>query len=153
VKKLRAFNGDAIRELPVDDFVVAAQPYLPAETDMAVFRALAPEVQTRVEVLQDVVGLVRFALADPVVEAGAFKTGAADVLDGAAEVFSTCEWRAGEIESALKGWGDAAGLKVQAPVRLAISGESKGLPLGTMLEVLGRERAVERIRAARAKLG
>jgi glutamyl-tRNA synthetase len=152
VKKLRAFNGDAIRELPVDDFVIAVQPFLPAETDLGVFRALAAEVQTRVEVLADAWPNVRFAYEEPKVVATAFKAGAADVLDGAVEVFFSCEWRADEIESALKGWGDAAGLKVQAPVRLAISGETKGLPLGVMLEVLGRERAVERVRAARALL-
>jgi glutamyl-tRNA synthetase len=113
---------------------------------------MAVEVQERVAVLTEVWPLVRFAFDDVTVEAGAFKAGASDVLDGAVTVFESCEWRADEIESALRGWGDAAGLKVQAPVRLAVSGESKGLPLGTMLEVLGRERAVERVRAARSLL-
>jgi glutamyl-tRNA synthetase len=152
VKKLRAFNGDLIRDLPLEEFVVAVTPWLPAEVDLAVFRALAPEVQTRVAVLSEVGPLVHFAFAEPTLVATAFKAGAAEVLDGAVSVFESCEWRAEEIESALRGWGDAAGLKVQAPVRLAISGETKGLPLGTMLEVLGRERAVERVRAARALL-
>jgi glutamyl-tRNA synthetase len=152
VKKLRAFNGDAIRALDVEDFVVAATPFLPTETDLGRFRSMAVEVQERVAVLTEVWPLVRFAFDDVTVEAGAFKAGAADVLDGAVTVFESCEWRADEIESALRGWGDAAGLKVQAPVRLAVSGESKGLPLGTMLEVLGRERAVERVRAARTLL-
>jgi glutamyl-tRNA synthetase len=154
VKKLRAFNGDLIRELPVEDFVVAVQPFLPAEIDLAVFRAIAPEVQTRVAVLSETWPLVRFAYEEPKPDGVGFKAGAAEVLDGAAEVFSSCEWTASEIESALKGWGDAhePPLKVQAPVRLAISGESKGLPLGTMLEVLGREKAIARVRAARAQL-
>lgn len=154
VKKLRAFNGDAIRELPVDDFVREALLFLPNEVDLAVLRALAPELQTRVAVLTEAWPNVRFAFEDPKLAAASFKAGAADVLDGAIEVLSTCEWRAGEIETALKGWGDSFDppMKVQAPVRLAISGETKGLPLGTMLEVLGRERALERIRAARSLL-
>ena len=152
VKKLTAFNGDSIRALPPEDFVVAVTPYLPAETDMTVFRALAPEVQTRVAMLDEAWSLVRFAFEDPTPKAESFKAGAADVLDGAVGVFESCEWKADDIDAALRGWGDAAGLKVQAPVRMAISGESKGLPLGVMVEVLGRERAVARLRAARAIL-
>ena len=153
VKKLRSFNGDAIRALPIEDFVRAALPFLPAELDLAVLRAMAPELQERAAVLTEVWPQARFAYEEPSLDGSAFKPGAAEVLDGAAEVFGSCEWTATEIEAAIKGWGDAAGLKVQAPIRLAISGESKGLPLGTMLEVLGRERAIERVRAARATLG
>ena len=152
VQKLKAFNGDLIRALDLDDFVAQVLPFLPAETDVAVVRALAPELQTRVAVLSEAWPLVEFAFVEPTVDAAAFKAGAAAVLDGAVGVFESCEWRAEEIESALRGWGDAAGLKVQAPVRLAISGVSKGLPLGVMIEVLGRERAVARLRAARALL-
>jgi glutamyl-tRNA synthetase len=154
VKKLRAFNGDAIRELPVDEFVVAVTPFLPAETDLGVVRALAPELQTRVAVLSEAWPNVRFAFEVPKLETTTFKGGAAEVLDGAAGVFESCEWRAEEIEAALKGWGDShePPLKVQAPVRLAISGQTKGLPLGVMLEVLGREQAIERVRAARTLL-
>jgi len=150
VKKLRAFNGDAIRELPLEDFVVRVTEWLPAEIDMAVFRALAPEVQTRVAVLSEAWPLVRFAF-DPTVTAD-FSDADREVLRGALEVFATVEWRAEEIEAALRGWGDAQEppLKVQKPVRVAISGETKGLPLGAMLEVLGREGAIERVRAALA---
>jgi glutamyl-tRNA synthetase len=153
-KKLRAFNGDAIRELPVDDFVIAVTPFLPAEIDMAVVRALAPELQTRIAVFSEAWPNLRFAFESPKVVATAFKAGAAEVLDGAAGVLGSCPWEAEEIEAALKGWGDAQEpvAKVQAPVRLAISGETKGLPLGVMLEVLGRETAIERVRAARALL-
>ena len=152
VQKLKAFNGDSIRALDVDAFVAQVLPFLPSETDVAVVRQLAPELQTRVAVLSEAWPLIRFAFEEPSPEGTAFKAGAADVLDGAVGVFETCEWRAEEIESALRGWGDAAGLKVQAPVRLAISGETKGLPLGVMVEVLGRDRAVARLRAARALL-
>jgi glutamyl-tRNA synthetase len=152
VQKLKAFNGDLIRSLDIDDFVAQVLPFLPAETDVAIVQALAPELQTRVAVLSEAWPLVEFAFVEPTVDAAAFKAGAAEVLDGAVGVFESCEWRAEEIESALRGWGDAAGLKVQAPVRLAISGVSKGLPLGVMIEVLGRERAVARLRAARALL-
>jgi len=152
VKKLRAFNGDSLRALSEEEFVAAALPFLPAETDVAVVTAMAAEVRDRVFVLSETWSFVRFAFEEPTVDASMFKQGAADVLDGAPAVLETVTWSADEIESALKGWGDAQGLKVQAPVRLAISGETKGLPLGKMLEVLGRERALDRLRAARARL-
>jgi glutamyl-tRNA synthetase len=152
VKKLRAFNGDAIRAMSEEEFVAAALPFLPPETDVAVVTAMAAEVRDRVFVLSETWSFVRFAFEEPTVDASMFKQGAADVLDGAPAVLETVTWSADEIESALKGWGDAQGLKVQAPVRLAISGETKGLPLGKMLEVLGRERALDRLRAARARL-
>jgi len=38
--------------------------------------------------------------------------------------------------------------KAQAPVRVAVTGRSVGLPLFESLEALGRERTLERLRAA-----
>ena len=57
-KKLRAFNGEYIRALPVDEFIEACQPWLTgAERALAgrtrydpdVFAAVAPLAQTRVD--------------------------------------------------------------------------------------------------------
>jgi glutamyl-tRNA synthetase len=42
--------------------------------------------------------------------------------------------------------------KAQAPVRVAITGRTVGLPLFESIEVLGRERSLERLRTALAKL-
>jgi glutamyl-tRNA synthetase len=41
---------------------------------------------------------------------------------------------------------------VQAPVRVAVTGRSVGPPLFESLEVLGPERTLARLRAAREKL-
>jgi glutamyl-tRNA synthetase len=59
VKKLRAFNGEYIRAMSVDEFAVACRPWLlgdavpwPAEAyDGRIFAAMAELVQTRVGVL------------------------------------------------------------------------------------------------------
>jgi glutamyl-tRNA synthetase len=150
MKKLRAFNGDAIRELSDVDFVTVVQPFLPPERDMAVFRRVARDVQERVAVLSEAWPLVRFLYEEPTIERTAFKAGADEVLAGAIGVFETVEWTASEIEAAIMGWGDAQGMKVQAPIRLAVTGDTKGLPLWNALEVLGRERTLARLRAARA---
>ena len=54
-----------------------------------------------------------------------------------------------------RGVGEARGLKLgkaQAPVRVAVTGRSVGLPLFESLEVLGRERTLARLAAARDRL-
>jgi glutamyl/glutaminyl-tRNA synthetase len=42
--------------------------------------------------------------------------------------------------------------KAQAPIRVAVTGRTVGLPLFESVEVLGRERTLARINAAAAKL-
>ena len=42
--------------------------------------------------------------------------------------------------------------KAQFPIRVAVTGRDVGPPLFESLEVLGRERALERLRVARARL-
>ena len=60
-----------------------------------------------------------------------------------------------DLGEALEEVGAARGLKLgkaQAPVRVAVTGRSVGLPLFESLEVLGRERTVARLRAARERI-
>jgi glutamyl-tRNA synthetase len=160
VAKLRAFNGDAIRALPLDEFIEAATPFLPQPVDAAVFRRLAPLVQERVAVLGEVWPMVDFVFLDdvPVDEASwakAMKDGAAEVLDAAAAAFAACEWSADVLKDELLRAGEALGLKLskaQAPVRVAVTGRTVGPPLFESMEVLGRERTLARLAVARARL-
>ena len=64
VKKLTAFNGDYIRALPVDDFVAACEPWIPADYDREVFARIAPELQSRAQTLAEVPAQVDFLFAD-----------------------------------------------------------------------------------------
>ncbi|MFG2167698.1 glutamate--tRNA ligase [Micromonospora chersina] len=172
-KKLRAFNGDYIRALPVEEFIAACQPWLtgtdtiapppwqPAEYDAAAFAAVAPLAQTRIAVLSEIVPNVDFLfLADPLIDEGAWakamKEGAADLLDAAIAAFEALEsWDAESLKSTLEAVGAERGLKLgkaQAPVRVAVTGRTVGLPLFESLEVLGRDRTLTRLRAARVRL-
>ncbi|MEU0150350.1 glutamate--tRNA ligase [Micromonospora fulviviridis] len=172
-KKLRAFNGDYIRALPVEEFIAACQPWLtgtgtiapppwqPAEFDPAAFAAVAPLAQTRIAVLSEIVPNVDFLfLADPLIDeaawAKAMKEGAADLLDAAIAAFEALEsWDTESLKSTLEAVGAERGLKLgkaQAPVRVAVTGRTVGLPLFESLEVLGRDRTLTRLRAARARL-
>jgi glutamyl-tRNA synthetase len=165
VAKLRSFNGDAIRELPVDEFVALARPFLDRapwadRLDERVFRQVAPLVQERVAVLSEVPAMVDFLFLDqPDVDPAAWDKvmgteTASAVLDAVEEAFATVEWKAAALKDAVTAAGDAVGLKLakaQAPVRVAVTGRTVGPPLFESLEVLGRDRALDRIRAARAR--
>jgi glutamyl-tRNA synthetase len=177
-KKLRAFNGEYIRALTVDEFIDACQPWLtggpvargaervaappwdPADFDPKAFAAVAPLAQTRVSVLSEIVPNVDFLfLREPDVDeaawAKAMKEGAADLLASAVAAFETAPWDAVALKTALEAVGAECGLKLgkaQAPIRVAVTGRSVGLPLFESLEVLGRERTLARLRAALAKL-
>jgi glutamyl-tRNA synthetase len=172
-KKLRAFNGEYIRALPAADFIAACQPWLtgtetipappwrPEDFDAAAFAAVAPLAQTRIGVLSEIVPNVDFLfLTEPARDeaawAKAMKEGAAELLDAAAAAFAGLPaWEADALKAALEGVGAERGLKLgkaQAPVRVAVTGRTVGLPLFESLEVLGRERTLARLRAARVRL-
>ncbi|MEW2377508.1 glutamate--tRNA ligase [Micromonospora sp. NPDC047812] len=172
-KKLRAFNGEYIRALGVEEFVEACRPWLtgtgtiapppwqPEEFDADAFAAVAPLAQTRIALLSEIVPNVDFLfLASPLIDeaawAKAMKEGSAELLDAATAAFEALEsWDAETLKSTLEAVGAERGLKLgkaQAPVRVAVTGRTVGLPLFESLEVLGRERVLSRLRAARVRL-
>jgi glutamyl-tRNA synthetase len=173
VKKLRAFNGDYIRALASDEFAAVCAPWLqgtdtipappwdPATFDTHVFAQVAPLAQTRIAVLSEIVDYVDFLFLDEPVRdeaswAKAMKGEAAEILDATVAAFEALDdWSAEPLKTTLEEVGLARELKLgktQAPVRVAVTGRSVGLPLFESIEVLGRERTLRRLRAARAAL-
>jgi len=166
--KLRAFNGEYVRALSDQEFVAACGPWLTGGTtpwkaedyDPAVFEALAPLARTRTALLSDVVPMVdHFFLPEPPSDeaswAKAMKGDAVGILDDTAEAYAGADWTVGDLKEALERVGTARGMKlgkVQAPVRVAVTGRRVGLPLFESLEVLGRERTLGRLRAAADRL-
>ena len=168
VKKLRAFNGEYIRALTPAEFTAACQPWLtspatpwPADRfDPAVFAELAPLAQTRVSVLPEVVAMVDFAfLRDPVYDeaswAKTMREPAAELLAEVAAAYENVPWQADALRERLEAVGTTYGLslgKAQAPVRVAVTGRTVGLPLFESLVVLGRTETLRRIEAARERV-
>ena len=167
VKKLLAFNGEYIRKMPLDDFVAACTPLLTAEHapwpadafNPAAFRAMAPLVQTRVSVLSEVAPMVDFlfledAPRDDAAFAKAFGADwAMDAMNEIVEAIATCEWNPEAIKAVVERAGESRGVKlgkVQAPVRVAVTGRSVGPPLFESIELLGRDETLRRIRHALA---
>jgi glutamyl-tRNA synthetase len=183
IKKLNAFNGEYIRALPVDEFIAACQPWLAgpfvsdeekAETsfgivappwapdayDPSAFAKVAELSQTRIAVLSEIVSYVDFLfLEQPILDEAAWAKAVKDggVLPDVISAFdSLASWDAEALKATLLEVGEAHGLKlgkVQAPVRVAVTGRSVGLPLFESLEVLGRETTLERLRSAAALVG
>ncbi|TQN32564.1 glutamyl-tRNA synthetase [Haloactinospora alba] len=170
-KKLRAFNGEYIRALSTEEFVRRCQPWLhgesapwPAENyDDAAFRDLAPLAQTRVALLSEIVANVDFLFLDEPVEdekswSKAMKPGIGEpMLSATLDRFADAElaWEPEALKAALEEVGAELGLKLgkaQAPVRVAVTGRTVGLPLFESLAVLGRERTRERLRRALDRL-
>jgi glutamyl-tRNA synthetase len=167
-KKLLHFNGEYIRRLPADDFVVACEPFLargpwPSNAfDGSAFRAIAPLVQERVKLLSEVPSYVDFLFLDeaPIDDKAWDKrvvrgASAGEILDGALEAYAGCPWDAEALHTATLALGERFGLglgKAQFPIRVAVTGREVGPPLFESLAVLGRERALERLRVARARL-
>jgi glutamyl-tRNA synthetase len=168
VKKLRAFNGDYIRALPAWEFIEACQPWLqppaapwpPERFDPGVFAALAPLAQTRISLLAEITGIVEFAfLAEPAIDeaswAKAMKGPAADVLAAASDALESAPWDPDSLRARLEEIGAQFGMslgKVQAPVRVAVTGRTVGLPLFESLQILGREQTLDRLNAAGNRL-
>ncbi|MEV0429687.1 glutamate--tRNA ligase [Micromonospora sp. NPDC050495] len=164
VKKLRAFNGDYLRALSTEQFISACQPWLRGEYapwraedyDDVAFAAVAPLAQTRVAVLSEIVAMVDFLfLPIPSIDEAAWTkamTGEAlALLSEVATAFEEVEWDAESLKRTVERLGAARGLKLgkaQAPVRVAVTGRTVGLPLFESLEVLGRSRTAARIRSA-----
>ncbi len=168
VRKLRAFNGEYIRALPVAAFVAACQPWLRGESapwrpeayDEATFAAVAELAQTRIAVLSEIVPMVDFLFLD---EPPADDAAWAKVMSGEApallaavlRAYESVEWRAEALRAALEEIGAVRGLKLgkaQAPVRVAVTGRTVGLPLFESLQILGRERTLARLRAVLDRL-
>jgi glutamyl-tRNA synthetase len=162
--KLRSLNGDRIRSLPRQQFVDRARPFLPETWDLGGLGDFVDLVQERVTKLDEVAGYVDFLFLDEPREdeaswARAMRDPAPALLDAAISGYVACPWEVGSLKRVLLDAGLSLGLPekkavraAQAPVRVAVTGRSVGPPLFESLELLGRDRVLARLRAARARL-
>ncbi|MBY6350133.1 glutamate--tRNA ligase [Rhodococcoides corynebacterioides] len=167
-KKADAINAEHIRLLEPADFATRLRAFLeaaghPIGVDDAVFAEAAELVQTRIVVLSDAWGLLKFLLApreeftvDPASAAKNLGPDARPVLDAAITAVDAAEWTAPALEEALKSaLVDGLDLKPRkafGPVRVAVTGSHVSPPLYESLVLLGRDDSLLRLRAARDRL-
>ncbi|BBX72781.1 glutamate--tRNA ligase [Mycobacterium shinjukuense] len=163
-KKADALNAEHIRMLDVHDFTARLRRYMDSHgqhvgLDEAGFAQAAELVQTRIVVLGDAWDLLKFLndshyAIDPKAAAKELVADAGPVLDAAVAALSdVTDWTTARIEDALKAaLIEGLALKPRTafgPIRVAATGTTISPPLFESLQLLGRDRSLRRLRAAR----
>ncbi|NUR09992.1 MAG: glutamate--tRNA ligase [Nocardioidaceae bacterium] len=169
LKKAEAINAAHLRTLDVDDLATRLVPYLQAaevlpeqvtHDQQALLRRATPLVQERMTVLGEAVDMLGFlfvdedsfsrdpADADKLLD----ENGRAVVKAASAALADLPTWDTPSIEEALRrALVEDMGLKPRhafGPVRVAITGRRVSPPLFESMELLGRERSLNRLAGA-----
>ncbi|HET9078285.1 MAG TPA: glutamate--tRNA ligase [Acidimicrobiales bacterium] len=156
--KLQSINAEYLRALPPAELVHRSQAWLADR-----WAPIAALVQERARTLAEVYTMTDFLYRPaPVIDPAEWDKGIrkspafAEILAAAEKRYGEADWVAASIHEATVAAGADAGVeqlgKAQAPIRLAVTGRSVGPPLWESLELLGRDRTLSRIRAARERL-
>jgi glutamyl-tRNA synthetase len=165
MKKLEAINGDKIRALSPESFLERTLPYLLRENVITgsqqeveqVAKAL-PIIQERIVKLREVVPMLGFLFKDSIEfdienKEKISEPDSQKVLQSALKSLAAINtWNRDEIETALRhSLLDGLGLKPRlafGPVRIAVTGSHISPPLFESMELLGRDRSLQRLREA-----
>jgi glutamyl-tRNA synthetase len=164
-KKLDWMNGEWIRRLSLDELEERALPFARARfddrLDREVFRTALRIGQERAVTLVSLVEQMDFLFvgeADFAIEPASWQKLAEtervdEILGAVAAHLEGCEWPDDRIDlrPVLEPLGVKPG-KVMHAIYTAVEGRKAGLPLFESIVLLGRERALGRIRAARDRL-
>jgi len=175
IERLNYLNGHYIRAMDDERWVRLVAEWadrgLPTSIsrplDEQVIRAAAPLLRERVTVLGEIAGMIEFLFTydapqyDPALltERVGDAATAVRVLDEALvrlDALPVDGWSTAAVEAALRGLEEPLGMKLRKfiPVLyVAVMGRPTGIPLFDSIGILGRERTLARLRAARARLG
>jgi glutamyl-tRNA synthetase len=158
-KKLLAFNGHYLRELPREEYVTRVLDWYRT----TIVEPMAEVIQERGATFPETLSMTDFLLHDaPPMDGASWdkamgKGPALAILDAAIEAYAACQdWTAGSLHALTEELAARVELslgKAQAPIRVAVTGRTVGPPLFESLVVLGRERTLERLRRAATRLG
>ena len=158
LKKLQWMNGEYVKRLPRETFeaelrsrVAAAGLTIPADFNMPL---LIDQLQVRTKFLNDIPGNCAYFFTDDYpydeksVEKRLRKEGVKETLLDLADRFEKLpEWTAAAGEAMVKELSQGNGMGPWVhPIRVAVSGRMDGPGLFEMLELIGREKTVERLR-------
>ena len=157
-KKLAWMNGEYIKKIPHDEFVGEVKARTGAATghDEAWWSYLADQLQVRTKFLNDIPAATRcfvsddFPFDEKAVEKRLKKPGVKELLLDLVGRFSKVEdWTAPTLEAVVKELSQGNGMGPWVhPVRVAVSGRGEGIGLFEMLQLLGREKTLARLRHA-----
>lgn len=170
MSKLQWMNGIYIRRLDPDDFANRCLPFLERDllpevkrpVDAGYLRSIAPLVQERVKTLSEVPSLVDFFFLDELdydrslILGKLEKEQAMAILQRTIEVLKDLpDWKAETLEATVRPLTEEMGMKAGpffGVLRVAVTGRTASPPLFQTMEVLGREKCLQRLNVATAKL-
>jgi glutamyl-tRNA synthetase len=158
-QKLRWLNGRFMREMDLDDYTAAVARHLSREPDERL-RAACAIAQEKAQTLEEVWPLIGFLFEEPQTDENAWRKvmtdGALPLLSDALEALRSAEpFDPKHLESALGrilAEREVKPGKLYQPIRVAITGTSVSPGIFESLAVLGKERSIERIERAVARL-
>jgi glutamyl-tRNA synthetase len=151
--KLKWMNGEYLRKLSPDEFFAAMRATVFSDEYL---KAIAPLVQTRIEILGAFGDMADFFFKDNVMPAESVwvpkKRTPEDTLAFAGDLLTALEgiaWEAEAIESAMKKLGEEKGWSVKENfmlLRAILTGSVQSPPLMDSLIVFGKARSIDRVR-------
>ncbi len=163
--KLRWYNEQHLRRMSLDELVARVRPYLEEAgivTEEAYLRRVVALMRERISFVRDLPDAAGYFFRDPESydEVGVrkrWKEDAAALVAAYADRLEALDgFDAATAEAALRSLAEERGVgagRIIHPTRLALSGVTFGPGLFEMMEVLGRETCVRRMRRAVAVLG
>ena len=164
LEKCKWVNQQHLLGVGVEDFAAAARPFVEAaglqipENYVAVIAAVKEKVRLfgDVPVAVDFLLKEEFEFDEEAVAKVAVNEAAGGLLNSLAAAFEAIlEWSAEAAKAALQETATAAGAKpgqLMFPLRVALSGRAHGPDLGDVLNLLGKNRCVQRVADFAAKL-
>ena len=157
LKKLQWMNGEYIKKLPHDQFKSLLKSNLKVNgVDEAWWDYLSAQVQPRTKFLSRIADGLEYLASDEypldekAVEKRLKKEGAKKALEEVIALFDKVDsWQATTLEELVKGLSQGNGMGTWVhPIRVAVSGRGEGIGLFEMLQLLGREKSMARLRKA-----
>ena len=163
MKKLQWMNGEYIKRMPKDVFtselisrVNEAGMTIPECYDLSY---LVDQLQIRTKFLNDIPGACKcffsddFEMDEKAVDKRLKKEGVKAILIDLVERFKAApEWNAIALENLVKELSQGNGMGPWVhPIRVAVSGRGEGIGLFEMLQLLGRDKTLERLMNAAEK--
>jgi glutamyl-tRNA synthetase len=165
LEKCKWVNQQHLHAVDLETFAAAAKPFVEA-AGLPVpenYQAVIAAVKDKVRLFGDVPAAVDFLLKDDFVDDEEAVTkvrgnaAAAGLLTDVAAAFEALsDWSADAAKAALSETAVAAGAKpgqLMFPLRVALSGRGHGPDLGDILNLLGKDRCVARVRKFAQQLG
>lgn len=160
-------NSEHIRGLPIEELSARLLPIVRDagfQVTPVKMLAITPLIRERIKLLRDVLTAADFFFVDQLppydpaelIPQKGDAAMAVKVLTRAREVLAQTEFKHDPLDQALRAAAQELGLKpgqMFQPIRVAICGRKNAPPLFETLEVLGREKTLERIKEAIRRLG